>query len=115
MYDKHPLQLHYRNSLQHRPYTIPYDYRADPYTDNSLVVTAFGRQYLVVTILENSVDQEIPDELVPVEFVAEDDVRRALQHSRQIIVDDRTIVTPAAHDLAMDHGVFVDLSAGRTR
>lgn len=63
----------------------------------------------------NAAEEEIPDELVPVEFVAEDDVRRALQHSRRIVVDDRTIVTPAAHDLAMDHGVFVDLSAGRTR
>ena len=54
-------------------------------------------------------------ELQAVEFVAEDDVRTAVRHSRQIVIDDKTIVTPAAHDLAVEHGVFVDLSAGRTR
>tara|TARA_B100000949_G_C14049714_1_gene353043 strand:- start:176 stop:418 length:243 start_codon:yes stop_codon:yes gene_type:complete len=55
------------------------------------------------------------DELQAAEFVAEDDVRTAVRHSRQIVIDDRTIVTPAARDLAVEHGVFVDLSAGRTR
>ncbi len=60
-------------------------------------------------------DEGINAELEAVEFVAEADVRTAVRHSRQIVIDDRTIVTPAARDLAVEHGVFVDLSAGRTR
>ncbi len=60
-------------------------------------------------------DEGMKAELQAVEFVAEDDVRTAVRHSRQIVIDDRTIVTPAARDLAVEHGVFVDLSAGRTR
>jgi len=60
-------------------------------------------------------DEAINPELQAVEFVAEADVRIAVRHSRQIVIDDRTIVTPAARDLAVEHGVFVDLSAGRTR
>jgi len=61
------------------------------------------------------IDEGIKVEPQAVEFVAEDDVRTAVRHSRQIVIDDRTIITPAARDLAVEHGVFVDLSAGRTR
>ncbi len=39
-------------------------------------------------------------------FVCEDDVRQALRHARSIVIDDRTIVTPAARDLADRHRVF---------
>ena len=42
----------------------------------------------------------------PAEFVCEDDVRRAIRDSRQILVDEKTIVTPAARDLATQHRVF---------
>ncbi len=42
-----------------------------------------------------------------VEFVCEDDVRRAIQEARSIVIDNETIVTPAARDLADEHGVFV--------
>ena len=48
-----------------------------------------------------------PDEPRPVEFVCEDDVRQALRKSRSIVVDERTIITPAASDLAARHRVFV--------
>lgn len=48
-----------------------------------------------------------------VEFVCEDDVRAALRESRPIVVDERTIVTPAARDLAERHGVFAARGAGR--
>ena len=43
----------------------------------------------------------------PVEFVCEDDVRRAVEAGRCIAVDERTIVTPAARDLAEQHRTFV--------
>jgi acetaldehyde dehydrogenase (acetylating) len=45
-----------------------------------------------------------------VEFVCEDDVKQAVRLGRKIVVGDRTIVTPAARDLANAHKVFV--SAG---
>ena len=49
----------------------------------------------------------------PEEFVCEDDVRRAIQDARALVIDDSTIVTPAARDLAARHDVFV--IAGLTR
>ena len=43
----------------------------------------------------------------PVEFVCEDDVRQAMHDARSILVDDHTIITPAARDLGEQHRVFV--------
>ncbi len=45
-------------------------------------------------------------EIQTVDFVSEEDVRRALSESRHIMIDDNTIVTPAAQDLANQYGVF---------
>jgi hypothetical protein len=42
----------------------------------------------------------------PVEFVCEEDVRQAIKNSWEIVINDKTIVTPAARDLAEDHHVF---------
>jgi hypothetical protein len=42
-----------------------------------------------------------------VEFVCEDDVKQALRLGRKIVIGDRTIVTPAARDLAEAHRIFV--------
>ncbi len=42
-----------------------------------------------------------------VEFVCEDDVRQALRASRRILLDDRSIVTPAARDLGEQHQLFI--------
>lgn len=47
---------------------------------------------------------ESPPPAVP--FVCEDDVRQAIRQSRSIVIDERTIVTPAARDLAERHRVF---------
>jgi acetaldehyde dehydrogenase (acetylating) len=49
----------------------------------------------------------------PVEFVCEDDVRQAMDASRHIIVDDRTIITPSARDLGNQHRVFVQADLPR--
>ncbi len=43
----------------------------------------------------------------PADFVCEDDVRDALRRGTRIVVGARTIVTPAARDLAQGHEVFV--------
>ena len=50
---------------------------------------------------------EDPAEPQPVEFVCEDDVRQAVRESRSIVVGERTIITPAARDLAARHQVFI--------
>ncbi len=43
----------------------------------------------------------------PAEFVCEDDVRQAMRETRSIVIGEKTIVTPAARDLAEQHGVFI--------
>jgi acetaldehyde dehydrogenase (acetylating) len=48
-----------------------------------------------------------PDKAVAVEFVCEEDVKQAIKAGRKIVIADRTIVTPAARDLAEAHRVFV--------
>ena len=47
------------------------------------------------------------------EFVCEDDVRRAVQAGRRIVLDDRSIVTPAARDLGEEKKVFVQTRGPR--
>jgi hypothetical protein len=42
-----------------------------------------------------------------VEFVCEDDVKQAIRLSRKIVIGERTIVTPAARDLADAHRIFI--------
>ena len=49
----------------------------------------------------------VPGAESPVPFVCEEDVRRAIRESRAIVIGERTIVTPAARDLAESHGIFV--------
>jgi acetaldehyde dehydrogenase (acetylating) len=50
---------------------------------------------------------EVKPEEPPTDFVCEDDVRLAIRQSRKIVIGERTIVTPAARDLAEQHKVFV--------
>jgi acetaldehyde dehydrogenase (acetylating) len=40
------------------------------------------------------------------DFVCEDDVRRAIQSGQKLVISERAIVTPAARDLAEQHRVF---------
>lgn len=49
----------------------------------------------------------------PAEFVCEDDVRQAVRQGRKIVIGERTIVTPAARDLAEQHRVFTRASLPR--
>jgi acetaldehyde dehydrogenase (acetylating) len=41
------------------------------------------------------------------DFVCEDDVRQAIRQGRRIVIGERTIVTPAARDLAEEHRIFI--------
>ena len=49
----------------------------------------------------------------PVEFVCEDDVRQAMHADQRIVVNDRTIITPAARDLGEQHRVFIQAELPR--
>jgi hypothetical protein len=46
----------------------------------------------------------------PTDFVCEDDVRQAMRQGRKIVIDDHTIITPAARDLGEEHRLFVQAS-----
>jgi hypothetical protein len=48
----------------------------------------------------------------PLEFVCEEDVRRAILAGRKLVVSERAIVTPSARDLGEEHHVF---AAGPSR
>jgi len=47
-----------------------------------------------------------PADQAPLDFVCEEDVRRAIQAGRKLVVSERAIVTPAARDLGEQHRVF---------
>ena len=46
-------------------------------------------------------------ELTPVPFVCEQDVRLAVKEGQKISINAKTIVTPAANDLANEHSIFI--------
>src|SRR4051794_10516465 len=47
-----------------------------------------------------------PPDQAPLDFVCEEDVRRAIQAGKKLIVSERAIVTPAARDLGEQYRVF---------
>ncbi len=55
---------------------------------------------------------------IPVEiqgFVSENDVRRAMTRSEKIFIGRKTILTPSARDLGLEHEVFVETESGSIR
>ena len=48
-------------------------------------------------------------------FVSENDVRRAMTRSEKIFISPKTILTPSARDLGLEHAVFVETEAGSIR
>jgi len=48
-------------------------------------------------------------------FVSENDVRRAMTRSEKIFIGPKTILTPSARDLGLEHAVFVETEAGSIR
>jgi acetaldehyde dehydrogenase (acetylating) len=54
-----------------------------------------------------------PQAEAPVDFVCEDDVRQALAADRRIVVNERTIITPAARDLGEPRRIFVQAELPR--
>jgi acetaldehyde dehydrogenase (acetylating) len=59
-----------------------------------------------------------PPEKAPAEiqvFVSENDVRRAMTRSEKIFIGRKTILTPSARDLGLEHEVFVETETGSIR
>ena len=48
-------------------------------------------------------------------FVSENDVRRAMTRGEKIFIGPKTILTPSARDLGLEHEVFVETQAGSLR
>lgn len=48
-------------------------------------------------------------------FVSENDVRRAMTRSEKIFIGRKTILTPSARDLGLEHEIFVETEAGSLR
>ena len=48
-------------------------------------------------------------------FVSENDVRRAMTRSEKIFIGRKTILTPSARDIGMEHEVFVETETGSIR
>jgi hypothetical protein len=48
-------------------------------------------------------------------FVSENDVRRAMTRSEKIFIGRKTILTPSARDLGVEHEVFVETEVGSLR
>jgi len=53
---------------------------------------------------------QVTNHQVPADFVSEADVKEAIAQKRQIVIGEKTIVTPAARDLGEAHKVFVQAS-----
>lgn len=56
---------------------------------------------------ENAVQKPVP--ITPVEFVSEDDVRRAIANGEKIFISKKTILTPSARDLGEEKEVFASV------
>jgi acetaldehyde dehydrogenase (acetylating) len=56
---------------------------------------------------ENAIQKPVP--VTPVDFVSEDDVRRALANGHKIYISKKTILTPSARDLGEEKEVFASV------
>jgi len=84
--------------------------------ETGLPAQAVSRQVEAYAQRSRASDGSAPDPgLKPVDFVCEEDVRLAIKAGRRIAVDDRTLITPAARDLAGAHKVFVEQNWPRNR
>jgi acetaldehyde dehydrogenase (acetylating) len=84
--------------------------------ETGLPAQAVSRQVEAYAQRSRASDGSAPDPgLNPVDFVCEEDVRLAIKAGRRIAVDDRTLITPAARDLAGAHKVFVEQNWPRNR
>jgi acetaldehyde dehydrogenase (acetylating) len=90
-----------------RPAAPPSELPRAPVTPAAGGVDAGSMARQVDALLGKTVDAAQPASQAVVDFVCEEDVRQAIRLGRTILIGERTIVTPAARDLASAHRVFV--------
>jgi acetaldehyde dehydrogenase (acetylating) len=77
-----------------------------------------GGRYNAGAGVSNSVKKTEPAAKIAIEiqmFVSENDVRLAMTRSEKIFIGRKTILTPSARDLGLEHEVFVETEAGSIR
>ncbi len=77
-----------------------------------------GGRYTAGAPVSNAVKTPEPAAKIAIEiqmFVSENDVRRAMTRSEKIFIGRKTILTPSARDLGLEHEVFVETEAGSIR
>ena len=99
-------------ALPHRPLSPALDGDRLAHSIDAFLATrdVSGKRASAASVSEidpTPVSQETQEQKEPVEFVCEDDVRQAVQYGGSILVDDHTIITPAASDLGEEHRLFV--------
>lgn len=111
-----PLHLINIKRLAHaRPYDRGMVSRAEGGEMDRATIVAAVERYLArrgVAVAPAPVASEPPPRpaapaITIVDFVCEDDVRRAIRDGRKIYTGPKTIVTPAAHDLAASNDILV--------
>ena len=77
-----------------------------------------GGRCNIGSAVSNSAKKPEPEAKIAIEiqmFVSENDVRRAMTRSEKIFIGRKTILTPSARDLGLEHEVFVETEAGSIR
>jgi acetaldehyde dehydrogenase (acetylating) len=69
--------------------------------------SAMARQVAAVAGQSSPASSSSGESAAVVSFVCEEDVRQAVRLGRKIVIGERTIITPAARDLANEHRIFV--------
>ncbi len=90
--------------LASRGYTVP----GEPAGAPPPPAGAPARPVLEAQLPQAPATQPMPAVQKTAEFVCEDDVRQAVRQGLKIVIGERTIVTPAARDLAEQHRVFIE-------
>jgi acetaldehyde dehydrogenase (acetylating) len=110
-YELTPAQVHGREGTKVTPATRPASAGLSPDVlgariDEFLATRGISTGVKAVTPAPAPPSSEAPGKAA--EFVCEDDVRQAVRSGQKIVVNSRTIVTPAARDLGEEKRIFVE-------
>jgi len=75
--------------------------------DRAQIVSAVERFLATRGFAPKAAAPSVPPEPPIVDFVCEDDVRKAIAQSKKIFIGPKTIVTPSARDLAGPHDILI--------
>jgi hypothetical protein len=99
-----------------RLFDSPGRLKAKPAADSSSPASNTARVQAPVLPAPRVTPEAPPKPAVEISpFVSENDVRRAMTRSEKIFIGPKTILTPSARDLGMEHEVFVETEAGSLR